>query len=214
MGIISIGAKLIRDTKLGRVVTETVGDKIFTNFYTKGGQLAKQRVKQIVRTNVGNKSVITIKKVEKEKNLTGVRICQRDKVYDQNKNIFGIRDIEKIDDEKFVTKLAKGGYQQDKHFVDGKIKKRCFSNEDDIDSRGRVIVTKTYYNNLGLPVPHGMEPLDCFNGQTLKQMRKWAVDNNVVYAEKSSGLRFLNKTDDLGYLPNANKKLSNLDTYL
>ena len=213
MSIISIGAKLIRDTKLGRVVTETVGDKIFTNFYTKGGKLAKQRVKQIVRTNVGNKSVITIKKVEKEKNLTGVRICQLDRVYDQNKNIFGIRDIEKTDNEKFVTKISRDGYIQDKYFEDGKIKRRCFSNEDDIDSRGRVIVTKTYYNNLGLPVPQGMEPLD-FNSQTLKQMRKWAVDHNVVYAEKGSGLTFLNKTDDLGYLPNANEKLNNLDTYL
>ena len=45
-------------------------------------------------------------------------------------------------------------------------------------------------------------------------MRKWAVDHNVVYAEKGSGLTFLNKTDDLGYLPNANEKLNNLDTYL
>jgi len=192
MSIISIGAKLIRDTKLGRVVTETVGDKIFTNFYTKGGKLAKQRVKQIVRTNVGDKSVITTKKVEQ--GSSKVRILQHDKVYDQNKNTFGIRDIEKTDNEKFVTKISKDGYIQDKYFEDGKIQRRCFSNEDDIDSRGRVIVTKTYYNNLGLPVPQGMKPLD-FNGQTLKQMRKWAVDHNVVYAEKGSGLTFLNKTD-------------------
>lgn len=211
MSIISIGAKLIRDTKLGRVVTETVGNKIFTNFYTKGGQLAKQRVKQIVRTNVGVKSVITTKKVEQ--GSSKVRILQHDKVYDQNKNTFGIRDIEKTDNKKFVTKISKDGYIQDKYFEDGKIKKRCFSNEDDIDSRGRVIVRKTYYNNLGLPVPQEIEPLD-FNGQTLKQMRKWAVDHNVVYAEKGSGLTFLNKTDDLGYLPNANEKLNNLDTYL
>ncbi len=213
MSIISIGAKLIRDTKLGRVVTETVGDKIFTNFYTKGGQLAKQRVKQIVRTNVGNKSVITTKKVEQDSSK--VRILQHDKVYDQNKSTFGIRDIEKTDNEKFVTKISKDGYIQDKYFEDGKIKRRCYSNEDDIDSRGRIIVRKTYYNNLGLPVPQEIEPqLDSFDNLTLKQMRKWAVDHNVVYAEKGSGLTFLNKTDDLGYLPNANEKLNNLDTYL
>lgn len=213
MSIISIGAKLIRDTRLGRVVTETVGNKIFTNFYTKGGQLARQRVKQIVRTNVGDKSVITIKKVEQ--GSTKVRIHQQDKVYGKDGNILGARQIEKNDEGKFVTKTA-NGIEQEKHFENGIVQKRYYTNynKGSADNPFRVEIG---YNNLGLPVPYRYREFSydiSFENKTLKQMRQNAANRNEQYAQPGSGLDFLNRTDDFTYIPKINEKLNNLDTYL
>ena len=214
MGIISIGAKLIRNTKLGTVITETVGDKIFTNFYKKGGQLAKQRVKQIVRTNVGDKSVIAIKKVEK--GASNVNIYQRDKVYGKNGKILGARHIQKCDNEKFVTKFA-NGIEQEKHFEDGIVQRRYYTNHN-AGSADNPLSTETGYNNLGLPVPyrHTNFGLDgTFKGKTLKQMRQWSANRDEEYALPYSGLNFLNKkVDEFAYLPKIDERLNNLDKYL
>lgn len=214
MGIISIGAKLIRNTKLGTVLTETVGDKIFTNFYKKGGQLAKQRVKQVVKTNVGEKSVITMKKVEK--GATNVSIRQQDRVYGKDGKILGVRQIEKRDNEKFVTKIA-NGIEQEKHFEDGIVQKRYYTNHN-LGSADNPLSTETGYNNLGLPVPYRYknDALDeAFEGKTLKQMRKWSANRDEEYALPYSGLNFLNKrVDEFAYVPKIDEKLNNLDTYL
>lgn len=209
MGIYSIGAKLIRNVAKGTVVTEKVGNKVFTNVYDLFGNLQKSRVKQITRMQVGDKKVISIAKV---KNADKKHIL--DKVYDSKGKFLGERSMlftKKRGQQNLIISKKVGNMFQQKEIIDGRAVSRYIENAAG-DNGFRI-----YHNKKGLPIPDNGLYLD--SEYSLREMRiDHFMDNgmNVPYVKEGLGLDALNRVDDLVVRPNfkAGEKLNNLDQYL
>jgi len=85
MSVMQVGSKLVRTfgsgSNLRHAITETVGNKTFTEVLDSEGKLLANRVKEITRQNIGDKLVITRKTDDMQKDL----------VYDKNGKFLGMR---------------------------------------------------------------------------------------------------------------------------
>lgn len=92
MSIIQVGSKLVRTfgsgSNLRHAITETVGNKTFTEVLDSEGKLLANRVKEITRQNIGDKLVITRKEISP---CTKEIDNQRDLIYDKDGKFLGMR---------------------------------------------------------------------------------------------------------------------------
>jgi len=210
MSILKIGARLIKSfgsgENLRRVITETVDGKTFTNIYDAAGNLLRQRVKEITRYSVGNKNVITIKKINSEMK-SGTNYPESttknflDKVYDKAGKLLGFRkETGHVGSSiKEVKKLnIAERYETEKTFDCGKANYKS------------VFGKSIRYNNKGLPMPQGMNYATA-SGKSIAEMNKihMEVAPDVSYAPGGFGLDHLN-----GKYVKYDKQLNELDQYL
>ena len=224
MSIMQVGSKLVRTFGSGQkakhVITETLGNKTFTEVVDSEGNCLKNRVKEITRQNVGDKLVITRKE-------DGI---QKDLVYDKDGKFLGMRILD--DFNYFGGKPAKVL----KVNADGIGRwKACNLRREDVDgvkvtncSRfGELIINPrkikslplypdsaeklfkegsimTRYNKFGLPMPHtwyrNLGEIDIH--RPLREM----IGTNTKAFPVGSGYEFLNyvkpKFDIVDYAKN------------
>jgi len=225
MGIVQIGARLIRSfgsgENLRKIVTETVNGKTFTRVLDKDGKIVKERVKQIVRNQqVGNKKVNTVTKVtEGSKEYIGhpydyTEKLIYDRVYNKDGEFLGSRAV--FRDPYYKTAVLKnhvGGNSFLKNFPNTASGFRVVKKQIGVPAGEAPIdemcgVTRVYYNNKGLPMPQWSGTGNDFRGMSLKAMKDRHLKKHpeLPYAPEGMGLDFLNnRTEGLAAMNDLDK---------
>ena len=175
MSTIQIGSKLVRTfaSRLGirRAITETIGNKTFTQVLDNNGKLLSKRVKEITRQKIGEKSVVT-RRVN-EKGYLDSFDYQRDLVYDKKGNFLGMRLMSaffhgKPENVLKVNSDYVGRLKYTPICVDGNITSKSWygkllrgrrTKDASIDSHWHVFdgePVKTSHNYNGIPVPNNL----------------------------------------------------------
>lgn len=217
MSIMTIGSRLVRvfgeGENLRKVVTECVNGKTYTRVLDVQGNILKHRLKVIERTNVGNKKVSTIIKVNE--NVKSFIKTTYDRVYNSEGSLLGSRctfegkpngytHLEKV----ASTKQGTGISRQIKFFwKDNVIYKSMYKASPGSMHIKDSSSARVYYNQKGLPCPVGLDP---HNNMSLKEMKDWHFANNPerYYAHPDLNLGFL---DERGA---DNLMLNSLDKYI
>lgn len=216
MGIMTIGSRLVRafgeGKNLRKVVTECVNGKTYTRVLDTQGHTLKNRFKMIERTNVGNKKVSTITKVNEYPDIGDglIKKTTYNRVYNSEGALFGSRwkfeelvgnNFKKVAVSKQGTSYSRQLKYYDNGLLDSKHGAHSFpgSNHSQFFSSACV-----KYNKKGLPCPKGLSPN---NDMSLKEMKDWHFANcpERPYAHPALNLGFL---DERGVI------LSNLDKYI
>lgn len=221
MAVVQIGARLVRafgkGKNLRKVVTEAVNGKTYTRVLDAEGNILRNRLKMIERTNVGNKKVSTITKVDEipGKKLGAIKKTTYDRVYSSEGALLGSRcKFEEQIGEKFqkvaVSKQGNSPLREKKRYFREKLfQKFAFSELPGRNHGTWFSSAEVKYNRKGLPCPKG---LHFANDMSLKQMRDWHFAHHPErpYAHPDLKLGFLdNRAGD-----NTLGLMNDLDKYI